>query len=419
MTILITAVLVGGTTAGIWYSRTAQGADENKGPMTAKVERGDLRVSVEATGAVASNKDVDIKCRASGEVQILPYDISWEAKPGAQLLGLDNRDEVQALDQVNAALDSDAARVSEAQLTWEQAKLNLVTTKQRDEAALASAQAQATDSASKAKRTGELFAQNLASKEDLETAQTTAALAAANVQTAKAALAELDQQKIAVEVKQHDIDLAKAQQKQDTVRAAIAQQAVDYCTVNAPPMPDNPTGVWTVSALSVQIGTLVQSGTSNVSGGSAVMTLSDLSHIFVLATVDESDIGHVAVDQDVRITADSFKGIEFRGKVVRIATKGVSTNNVVTFEVKVEVLSKNRLLLKPMMTANVVIVSAERKDAILVPMQAVSRKHAETTAEDWIDRGPQVAASGPASAPASAPATRREKHRRQRTLTPS
>jgi multidrug efflux pump subunit AcrA (membrane-fusion protein) len=111
-----------------------------------------------------------------------------------------------------------------------------------------------------------------------------------------------------------------------------------------------------------------------VGGGTTVLTLSDLSHIFVVAAVDESDIGKVREGQTVTVTADAYPGKTFQGQVVRIATRGVNLSNVVTFEVKIEVLGDEKALLKPEMTANVEILTAAKDDAVLVPAEAVVRK---------------------------------------------
>jgi len=105
--------------------------------------------------------------------------------------------------------------------------------------------------------------------------------------------------------------------------------------------------------------------------------LSDLSRLFVLASVDESDIGKVALEQPVTITADAFPEERFRGKVVRIATRGLNTSGVVTFEVKIEVQSRNKSLLRPEMTTNVEIIAASKEDVLLVPNEAVSRKRGQ------------------------------------------
>jgi multidrug efflux pump subunit AcrA (membrane-fusion protein) len=86
------------------------------------------------------------------------------------------------------------------------------------------------------------------------------------------------------------------------------------------------------------------------------------------------------MDQPVTITVDAFPGKKFKGKVIRIATKGVNVSNVVTFEVKVEVTSDNKNLLKPEMTANVQIISASKDDVLVVPVTALTRKKGKMTA---------------------------------------
>ena len=107
------------------------------------------------------------------------------------------------------------------------------------------------------------------------------------------------------------------------------------------------------------------------------MLLADLARLFILASVDESDIGKVELGQKVIITADAFPGKHFFGEIERIATKGINVSNVVTFEVKIEVGGRDKLLLKPEMTANVEIIVAEKEEALLLPFEAVLRKKSE------------------------------------------
>jgi RND family efflux transporter MFP subunit len=133
-----------------------------------------------------------------------------------------------------------------------------------------------------------------------------------------------------------------------------------------------------VSTRTVQFGQMVSSAISNVGGGTATMVLSDLSHMFVYASVDESDIGAVVVDQPAEITADAHPGKRFKGKVVRIATKGVNVTNVITFEVRIEVTSENKSLLKPEMTANVNIVTADKDSTLSVPATAITRQKGQS-----------------------------------------
>jgi len=104
-----------------------------------------------------------------------------------------------------------------------------------------------------------------------------------------------------------------------------------------------------------------------------VERLSDLSRVFITATVDESDIGEVRVGQSARVTVASFPGRTFAGQVMRIATKGVNISNVVTFEVKVEVLDEHKDLLRPEMTGSVTIIEAEKPNVLMLPASAVMR----------------------------------------------
>ena len=101
--------------------------------------------------------------------------------------------------------------------------------------------------------------------------------------------------------------------------------------------------------------------------------------MFVLAAVDESDIGQVLVGQRVKVTVDAYPGKRFDGSVVRISPRGVNVSNVVTFEVKVEVTAPEKALLRPEMTANVEILVAEKADVLLAPSDAIVRKGGKAT----------------------------------------
>ena len=104
------------------------------------------------------------------------------------------------------------------------------------------------------------------------------------------------------------------------------------------------------------------------------MTVVDLSRLWVLAPVDEADIGKVKRDQKVTITCDAYPDKKFDGKILRIAAKGTNTQNVVTFDVKIEVLGEGKDLLKPEMSTDVEIVVADREKVLRVPSEAVKTR---------------------------------------------
>ena len=239
---------------------------------------------------------------------------------------------------------------------------------------MASAKVKATNLRAKADRQTELVKQQLGSTEEVETAQTDAAAAAADQRAAEIAIDELKQQEIQLEYKRQDVTTAEAQLQSDQIALDTQKQQLGYTTVTAPI--DG-----TVSALDVQKGTIIASGTSGFSGGTTIMTLSDLSHIFVTATVDESDIGGVLVGQKAKITADAFPSRTFAGHVVRVAVKGTTASNVVTFEVKVEVDDANKDLLKPEMTCNVEVIEDNRANVLTVPIGAVTHRAGKTTVQ--------------------------------------
>ncbi|HEY0009456.1 MAG TPA: efflux RND transporter periplasmic adaptor subunit [Tepidisphaeraceae bacterium] len=331
------------------------------------VARGSVEKSVESSGKVVSNLDIDIKCRASGEVVTLPFDISQTVKKGDLLCQLDPTDEQLAVRSAEAQLVQTTAKLAQAKAALQQAEQNLLTTRQRTESALASAKVKADNARAKAEREKTLVDQQLGSQEEYETAQTAAAAALADQRAAEVAVAELKQQEIQLDSKRQEVILAESALVSTQIALDTQRQQLGYTTVTAPI--DG-----TVSALNVQRGTIIASGVNAVDGGTTIMTLSDLSRVFVMASVDESDIGGVLVDQVARITVDSFPGQAFVGKVVRVAVKGETTSNVVTFEVKVEVMDEQKHLLKPEMTGNVIIVQEKRDNALLVPVAAINRR---------------------------------------------
>ena len=368
--IIAAAVLAALTGGGIYaYQRynAAQVAAAAPVVKTTAVAKGDVEKHIESSGKVVSNLDVDIKCRASGEIVNLPKDISDTVKKGDLLCQLDPTDEKLAVELATATVAQATAKLAQAQANLSQAEQALVTTRSRNDATLASVKIRAANALAKADRQKQLVDQQLGSQEEYETSLTDSAAAISDQRAAEVSIEELKQQEIALKSKAQDVALAEAQLKADQIQLDTQKRNLEYTTVTAPM-----DGV--VSAMTVQKGVIVASGTSNVSGGTTILTLSDLSRVFVTATVDQSDMGDVKVGQQSNVSVDSYPNRRFAGKVVRVAPKGVNASNVVTFEVKVEVLDPKKELLKPEMTGNVTIVQAERKDVLTLPPDAVTRQ---------------------------------------------
>jgi HlyD family secretion protein len=335
------------------------------------VERGTLKVSVAATGAVSSNLDVDIKCKSSGEVTTVTCEVSKYVKKGDLLVALDPVDMQRNLNKAKVTLESSRAELEQAKLTLESSVKTLENDRQRAHASLLSAQATAANAQGKAERMKALLEKGRVSKEDYDAVHATDLESQAAVQTAEASVGDLKVQEKTIELNKQKVIAAEKSVETNKISLSIAEKALTDTQVFAPL-----SGY--ISACTVQVGQIIASATGNVSGGTSLLTISDLSHIFTLATVDESDIGQVKLGQDVNVTADSFPGVTFKGKVMRIATEGVNSSNVVTFEVKIEIIGENKDLLKPIMTTNVEILSLLKEDVLVVPTNAVTRKNGKS-----------------------------------------
>ena len=350
-------------------SKNQQGSSTKKKPEIEKVKVGreTIKLSVESNGRIVSNLDVDIKCKASGEIITLPYDISDRVSKGALVVELDPTEEQRNVSKAQISLNASEARLEKARQNLKISTSSLGNTRKSAEIDLESARIKAEDARAKANRIKQLLEKKLSSPEESESAETAAANAEAAYENAKIKMKEIKTEEDKLELDRQDLKLAQTEIDSAKISLTLAEQRLSDTKIVSPI-----DGV--ITSRPVQIGQIISSGISNVGGGTSVMTISDLSRLFVLASVDESDIGNVQVGQDVSITVDAFPKRAFKGKINRIAQKGASVSNVVTFEVRIEIIDKEIALLKPEMTADVEILVAQKDNVIAVPSSAVMRK---------------------------------------------
>jgi HlyD family secretion protein len=344
------------------------GRDTQKENPIRKVnpEQGPIELIVSSTGRVISNLDVEIKCKASGEIISLPFDISGQVKKGDLVVELDPVDENRNVEKATVSLQSSKAVLQKAKTNLQIAQTEFNNDKKTTKINYDLAKIRAEDARAKADRIKELLGKKLSAYEEYETAQTTLAKAEADLENAQIQLDALKVQEESLNLKKQDLTLAESDYRSTEINLSIAEQRLKDTKVYSPI-----DGV--VTARNVQTGQIISSGISNVGGGTSVMTISDLSRLFVVASVDESDIGNIGTGQKVAITADAFSGKQFDGLVERIAQKGDNQSNVVTFEVRIEVISENKNMLKPEMTANVDIIIAKKESVLHIPGDALYR----------------------------------------------
>lgn len=332
---------------------------------TTTVVRGDITQAVAATGRVIPNFEVEIKGKASGKIVHLPHEVSDYVQQGQLLVELDPIDEVRQVQQTRASLNAIQERVDQSRINLQVAHREIQTEIDKAKANLQAAEAKAQEALAKSSRLKQLRDGDFISQEEYEAGITVAVQAKTDVQNAQTRFNELKTQQLALNARKQDIEIAKSEAGASRVELMQAEQRLSETRIYAPISGH-------ITSKTGQVGQIVASGISNVGGGTSILTLADLSRIFVLASVDESDIGLVQNGQSVRITADAFPGEIFQGRVVQVASKGINESDVVTFEVKIEVTSPNKSKLKPEMTANTEIIISEKHNTLLLPSEAVS-----------------------------------------------
>ncbi|MDR3210503.1 MAG: efflux RND transporter periplasmic adaptor subunit [Planctomycetota bacterium] len=366
-TVLYLAVVAILVAAG-WYawkqSTLSDSTATAESITTTKVNRESIRREVSATGRVEPERVVEIKSKASGEVQVIYVDVSDPVEKGQLLFRLDPVDEERSVKRLAASLTMSEARLEQVRLGVAAGEAKLQSDRQKTEAGIRFAEADREDANTRLRRSQELHSQNVITREDLDSANTRAVQAETNWSNAVTSLQDLEVQAFELDKLRHDIPIAEAQVENDRISLADAEQRLRETELYSPI-----SGV--VSERNIQDGFIVSSGISNVGGGTTALKIVDLSRVYAIAAVDEADIGGITPGVRAVITADSHPNRQFRGKVVRVATTGTVESNVVTFDVKVEVEGDGKSLLKPEMTTNVRLLVAESPNALTLPVEAV------------------------------------------------
>jgi len=305
-----------------------------------KAELGDIARSVVATGKVQPITKVEVKSKASGIVTRLDTDINAHVKQGQVLAQLDQQEIL-------------------AQVAAQKAQLNAAESNARAAAAAIQydkVSAEAPDLPmykNTYERNVAMSKQGVVSQQSLDDAQQRY-LAAVNTRDKAVSQISVDTSKLRQ---------AQAQVAQNEASLKQLEEQLSYTTITSPM--DG-----TILSRDVEIGDAVSSILVLGSTATLVMTIGDITQVYVQGKVDESDIGKVYLGQAARIKVESFKDKTFLGKVTKIAPLGVEKDNVTTFEVRVSIDNPGGEL-KANMTANAEILLEEHKKVLTVPEQAV------------------------------------------------
>lgn len=310
--------------------------------------------TVSANGKIQPEKDVKISPYISGEVVELLVKEGDQVKSGDLLAKIDPEIYVSAYDQSTAALNSQMASEANARARLSQMKAQYVNAKQTFD------------------RQQKLFNQNVISQADYDQAKSGYDVAKAQVEAS-----EQDIKANEFQVKSLDAALKKA--KEDLTRTAIFA-------------PND----GTVSKLSVEKGERV-TGASQFSSGTEIMTIANLNEMEAQVEVNENDIVRVKLGDTALIEVDAYLNRKFKGVVTEIATSanstGTSVDQVTNFNVKIHLLKDsykdlmdplhpNYSPFRPGMTTTVEIQTETAKDALSIPIQAVTTR----VAKDALDK---------------------------------
>ncbi len=305
------ALLVAALAAGGWYLVSTRSQTATLVYSTEAVARGELIVSVTATGSVQPTNEVEVSSELSGTLDEVLVDFNDPVTEGQVLARLNTTKLAAQVANSRAQLAAAKARLLQAQATAREAAADLET-----KTALA--------------------ARGVTSKNDMAGIEASYERANASV-----AIAEADLTLAEANLSLVETDLGKAE-----IRSPITGIVLDRVAE---------AGQTVASSLSAPV----------------LFTLAgDLRQMQLLVDIDEADIGRVAVGDAANFTVDAYEGTEFPAVITQVRFAPETTNDVVTYKAVLAVDNPDALL-RPGMTATATITVASVADALIVPNAAL------------------------------------------------
>jgi HlyD family secretion protein len=399
--LIVLVVLAAAGGAGYWayvhYSTPVVAAQEST-LQTTTVQRGDMTITADGTGNLLPATELPVAFRTSGVLTELNVAVGDQVKAGDVLARLDNTDarvavtnaEIQVRQaQINLALTQSEADAGLAQANLEAAQADRaealasaahtgdklsstrIALKQAQEA-LAEAQ-EAYNTAYDPARDWELqtrSADRLESEREsaassLVSAQDNLALAQANYNLAVIGVDDSAVQDADIQVLNAQVSLTNEQIQLEQLELALEQAQISLesaqltlsQTVLTAPMDG------TVTAINAQVGESV--------GTSTLLTLADLKAPLVRFWVEEADMGKASVGNTVNVVFDALPDDTFSGKIIRVEPVLVTVGSTSAVQVWASLDNTAQSTLLSGMTADVEVIAAEARDALLISVQAL------------------------------------------------
>lgn len=356
-TLVIGALVLGLVAAVTLFAR--RGPRGVEVDTTAVARRPNLQAFVTASGEIVADRYADIGSSVMGRIDDLRVKEGDKVRAGQVLARLDP---VQARSQRDAAAAGVQALATEQVAAREQARAA--------RADIDAARARVAETEANQRRIDSLFTERLVSAAERDTAVAAADGARAQLAASQAAVSRADE----------SIRTAERRQQQARAQAAGAGDLLSKTEITSPI-----DGV--VSRLQVRQGEMVVIGIQN-QPGTTLMTISDLTEVNAEIKVAEADVMRLKLGQSATVTLDAVSGRRFTGKVIEIGTGALppaagatATAAAREFRVVVRITDPNPGL-RPGLTCDAEILTDERPNAIVVPLQAVVLRPTTTGGED-------------------------------------
>ncbi|MEA2204153.1 MAG: HlyD family secretion protein [Blastocatellia bacterium] len=379
--------------AGFYFFGTRTSAPEY---LTAKVERGNLRNTVTATGTLQAVTTVQVGSQASGTLSALNADFNSIVRKGQVIAQLDPSVSKAQVDQARANLEQARAGLQQARAAVSQSRagvsdaqakaLGAKSTVQNNQAGVSGAQAnlavlkaQQDDAMSFLKQQESLLRAGVVAQRDYDIAQTAYRTAEARYNQAASQLnqavlsqqssassgiaqsqAQVQQTQAQVQQSQAQVQAAQAQVLQAEAALRLAEVNLAHTTITSPI-----DGI--VVSRDVNVG---QTVAASLSAPTIFTIAKDLTQMQVIANIDQADIGLVENAKSVKFSVDAFPGKDFDGQIQQMRLNPQNVQNVVTYNVVIDVANPDQKL-KPGMTANLTITIDERNNVLKVPNAAL------------------------------------------------
>ncbi len=316
---------------------------------TTKVERSDVFLEVSATGAVKPQVGAQVKvgARISGKVERLFVTQGDKVIPGQLIAIIEHQDLQKEVDKAYANYKDALANLENIKKVYP-AKISAQRKK------IEAIKIELEQIERELKRYESLYKDGLISLTDLERIERDYKVKRAELESETSTLLALESEY------KKELERAEAQVLANKNAWEEAKVKLSYAFVYAPIY-----GV--VSEVTTQQGETVVAGLS----APTFITIIDLSKLQIECYVDETDIGKIAIGQQAFFTVDSYPNKIFRAKVKTIYPGAIIKNNVVFYDVVLEILDPYEGVLRPEMTAQVTIIAGKKENVLTVPSSAV------------------------------------------------